>query len=158
MTNKNETVPGSRAGVSWGSGSHRPNGAHIRGLPRGPQPCGQTGAELKVLVSQPSFPTGMGDPPELLAAQVLLLPVVYTNPGSGIHIMTWGQARSWGAGSPQWDRGARRMSVRPLAPSPSRCETQDWRCLRGPSAEPAAWVPARSGHPGDCSPWVSRGG
>lgn len=113
LTNRNGTVPGSRAGVSCGSGSHGPDGAHTGGLPRGPQPCGQTGAELK-----PSFPTGMGDPPELLAAQVLSLPVVCTNPGSGIHVMTWGQARSWGAGSPQWDRGARRTSVRPLAPQP----------------------------------------
>ena len=62
--------------MSWGSGSHGPNGAHIGGLPRGPQPRGQTGAtqeepggaELKVSVRQLSFPTGMGDPPELLDA------------------------------------------------------------------------------------------
>lgn len=46
--------------------------------------------------------------PELLATtQLLLFPVVYTNPGSRIRIITWGQARSslgdsrsWGAGSP----------------------------------------------------------
>lgn len=103
--------------MSWGSGSHGPNGAHIGGLPRGPQPRGQTGAtqeepggaELKVSVRQLSFPTGMGDPPSSSMP---------TNPGSGIHVMTWGQARSWGAGSPQWDRGARRTSVRPLAPQP----------------------------------------
>lgn len=119
-------------------GSHRPNGAHIRGLPRGPQPRSQTGAgpggaggsqneglgQAAFLACRNGEPWGTPHPELLATTQLLLFPVVYTNPGSRIRIMTWGQARSslgdsrsWGAGSPQWDGGARR-TCGPPAPQP----------------------------------------
>jgi len=87
----------------------------------------------------------LGDRPQLLAtAQLLLFPVVCTNPGSGIRIMTWGQARSSLGDSRSGEPGPRSGTegpegrAGPQPPSPSCCETQDRRCLRGLSAEPAA--------------------
>ena len=85
-------------------GSHRPSGAHIRGLPRGPQLGGQTGAApggaggSQNEVRQPSLPTGMGTlgrpPPAPCHRPVAVIPCGLHKSGSGIRMMTWGQARS----------------------------------------------------------------
>ena len=115
-------------------GSHRPSGAHIRGLPRGPQLGGQTGAApggaggSQNEVRQPSLPAGMGSlgrpPPAPCHRPVAVIPCGLhksriRNPhhdlGSGQVLP--GRQQVWGARSPQWDRGARR-TCGPPAPQP----------------------------------------